>query len=523
MTFQEWLASLNIDTTKFTAEDTAAARGIFDRSRTVAADPNATTETISASAVEAATGIRLLCSAVAARNVPPAPAAVPPMNPVTDLRATAAADFDRINSIRTASEEFNNPTVNGVSIAATAIREGWDANRARSEMELANFRSNRPTRINAGGANGGGNSNFSVAQILECAVAQAGRLNERTLNASFTPQLQEVAHRQFRGRIGLQEVLFEAACANGYRGTSNFKANGRAILEAAFSTISLPGMLSNTVNKYLVEGFMSVDDSWRRIASISNVPDFKEVAGYRGVGAFRFDQLAPDGQIKHGSLTETSYGNKVDTYAKMFGIPRTVIINDDLGYLSSVPRQIGRGGALALIYVFWTEFLNNSSFFASGNNNVSSGALSIAGLNAALTVFRKLKDESGDYIMARPVALVVPTELEETANQLYVDTTQAGGVTTGTDSNPHRGKYQPIVSPYLSDSRFTGYSTTAYYLIADPNDVPVIDVAFLDGVQTPTVETADANFSQLGIEMRGFFDFGVRKQEVRGGVRSTGT
>lgn len=119
--------------------------------------------------------------------------------------------------------------------------------------------------------------------------------------------------------------------------------------------------------------------------------------------------------------------------------------------------------------------------------------------------------------------LAVPTELEETANQLYVDTNRGGGNTGDSDTNPHKGKYKPVVSPYLSDSRFTGYSTTAYYLIADPNDVPVIEVVFLDGVQTPTVETADANFSQLGIEMRGYFDFGVRLQEYRGGVRSTGT
>jgi hypothetical protein len=523
MTYEEWLASLAIDAAAFTESDSTIAKRIFDNMRAVASDATATAETISASAATAVRDVRVLCATVANRTPNPVPTSTPVVTPdFTALRANAANEFDRINSIGVIAAEFNNPNRNGVSLQATAIREGWDVARTRTEMELERFRSNRPMNINAGGANGGGNGNFGVCQILECAVAQAGRLDSTLLNAAFSPQIQEAAHRRFRGRIGLQEVLYEAAVANGYRETSNFKANGRAILQAAFSTVDLPGMLSNTVNKYLMMGFMAVDDSWRRIAAIGSVPDFKEIAGYRGAGAFRFDQLPADGQIKHGTLQEASYGIKADTYAKMFGIPRTVIINDDLDYLSSIPRQLGRGGALALVHAFWAEFMDNSSFFASGNNNTSTGALSVAGLNAALTKFRKLTDENGDYIMAQVAALVVPTELEETANQLFVDGEQAGGITSGFNANPHRAKYPPIVSPYLSDTRFTGNSTTAYYLIANPADVPVIKVAFLDGVQTPTVETAEANFSQLGIEMRGFFDFGVRKQEFRGGVRSTG-
>jgi hypothetical protein len=36
------------------------------------------------------------------------------------------------------------------------------------------------------------------------------------------------------------------------------------------------------------------------------------------------------------------------------------------------------------------------------------------------------------------------------------------------------------------------------------------------------VETADVDFNQLGIQMRGVFDFGVNKQEHRAAVKSTG-
>jgi hypothetical protein len=51
----------------------------------------------------------------------------------------------------------------------------------------------------------------------------------------------------------------------------------------------------------------------------------------------------------------------------------------------------------------------------------------------------------------------------------------------------------------------------------------VIEVVFVNGKDTPTVETAEADFNQLGIGMRGYIDFGVNLYEFRGGVRSAGS
>jgi hypothetical protein len=50
---------------------------------------------------------------------------------------------------------------------------------------------------------------------------------------------------------------------------------------------------------------------------------------------------------------------------------------------------------------------------------------------------------------------------------------------------------------------------------------PVV-VSFLDGVQTPTVESSDADFDQLGIQFRGYHDFGVDMFETLAGIKSKG-
>jgi hypothetical protein len=86
-----------------------------------------------------------------------------------------------------------------------------------------------------------------------------------------------------------------------------------------------------------------------------------------------------------------------------------------------------------------------------------------------------------------------------TANKLKVAT------------NPHAGKFDVVTSAYLSNSTFAGASNKTWYLFADPNRLPAFEVAFLNGKQRPTVERADANFNTLGIQFRGYIDFGIKE------------
>ena len=82
--------------------------------------------------------------------------------------------------------------------------------------------------------------------------------------------------------------------------------------------------------------------------------------------------------------------------------------------------------------------------------------------------------------------------------------------------------FSPVSCRYLANARYTGNSAKAWYLLSDPNDLPVIEVAFLNGQEAPTIETAEADFSMLGVQMRGYHDFGVNLQDNRAGVKSKG-
>jgi hypothetical protein len=88
--------------------------------------------------------------------------------------------------------------------------------------------------------------------------------------------------------------------------------------------------------------------------------------------------------------------------------------------------------------------------------------------------------------------------------------------------NPHQGKYRLEMSRYLDNPKIAGGSAKAWYLLAEPRDLAAIEVVFLNGQEAPVIETADADFSTLGIQLRGYHDFGVAKQDPRAGVKARG-
>lgn len=407
-------------------------------------------------------------------------------------------------------------------IEAQAVRDQWDVNRCALEI----LRANRPKAPAVHFRDDTVNGTVLEAACLLSAKAAA-------VETLFDEPTLDAAQRRYRGGIGLQELLLEAAWANGYTGR-NFR-DSRAVLrfafrpelEAGFSTIDIGGILSNVANKFLLDGFFSVERTWRNICAVRNVSDFKTVTSYRLIGKDQYEQVQPGGELKHGTLGNESYSNKADTYGLILSVDRRDIINDDLGAITTVPRKLGRGSGLKINDIFWGVFINNAAFFAAGNKNYVTGAdtaLGIDGLTKGEVAFMDQVDGDGKPIGVMPAILLVPTALSAIGSQLYKslelrDTTSS---TKYPVANPHQGKFRVEVSRYLSNSRYTGYSSKAWYLLADPNDLPVIEVAFLNGQESPTIETADADFSVLGIQMRGYHDVGVAPQDPRGGVKSKG-
>ncbi len=452
---------------------------------------------------------------------------------LTDVVARQKAENERVEKITeiAADAMVKEPAqIEAIEqLAEQAIEAQWDTDK----FQLVLLRDLRPNwRPNFASRR----EPKTDGRVIEAALCRSGSLSN--LEKHYDAATLEAADKSFRNGLGLQDLLMIAARARGYNGVS-VKGDVEGVLRAAFdgdiraegmSTLSLPNILSNIANKFLIEGWMAIDRAWREITAIRSVNDFKTATSLSLTGGMMFDKLGPAGEIKHGTTGEIKYTNKADTYARMFAISRSDIINDDLGALTAVPRRLGRGAALKLNDLFWSTFLNNSSFFTSGNNNVSTGAgsaLGLTGLTNGESTFLLQTDPDGFPLGIEPAILLVPTALKATGATLMTSELVVSGNTSAASGLPNKnifqGRFKLVSTPYLSNSVYTGFSSAAWYLLAKPEDLPVIEVALLNGREAPVVETAQADFSILGIQMRGYHDFGVTLQEFRGGVRSAGS
>ncbi len=445
---------------------------------------------------------------------------------VSELRARAAAETKRIAAIRRiCGGRFP-------QIEEQAIAEGWTEERT----ELEKLRAERPTvtGIRRGSEPPTGKA-LEAALLLNYNVAPEDRVakwyDARTMDAALSRDLK---------RAGLHTVFREIIhAAGGHVGVSGFDddtiraafAAEQRLIQAAygFSTLSLSGILSNVANKAMLAAYEAVESVATQICSETDVNDFKEVTRYRMTGNGVFEKVGPAGELQHATLTEEAYRNRVETYGRMIALTRQMIINDDLGAFLQIPRIIGRMSALKREEAVFELLLSNpSDFFGANHNNYLSGAdtaLSIGALTAAEQKFLDQTDVTGKPVLLSPAILLVPTSLKVAAQQLMTETRVNETTAQGKPSpagNPHVGKWRPLASPYLNAQGLTGSSAKAWYLFANPADVAAIEIAYLRGRRTPTIESGETSFNTLGMQWRGYFDFGVAMQDFRAAVKCKG-
>ncbi|KKK74208.1 hypothetical protein LCGC14_2886080, partial [marine sediment metagenome] len=164
-----------------------------------------------------------------------------------------------------------------------------------------------------------------------------------------------------------------------------------------------------------MEGFNLLPQSWRQVASVKTVSDFKEVTMFRMTADLEYKEVGPGGEIEHGTLAQEPYTIKAKTYAKMIALTRQDIINDDLGAFNDLRSRLGMGAAVALNNKFWETWLiavNAGTFWTTGRGNFQTGgatALGETSLNNAVKLFRDAEGTDGNLLGLEPKLMMVPS------------------------------------------------------------------------------------------------------------------
>jgi hypothetical protein len=283
------------------------------------------------------------------------------------VRDEALAETKRINGIRDVCKGQHG------EIEARAIEDGWDVDKTKLEV----LRASRPQPPAMRSTTSAPNGHVLQAAILSHMGCEA--LAEKALGADATQRARDM-------RVtSLVDICRAALRIEGVE-----TPHGRdGLIRAALSTYSLPVALGDAANKVLVDSYTESPATWRAFAAIKSAGDFKEHTGIRPTQTGELEQVAPGGELKYGSLKESTYKFQVDTFGRNLGIDRGDIINDDLSIFDDTARSLGRAAMRAVSdLVYKTLLANAGNFFSTGNGNYAAGAdtaLSLAALNVGIT------------------------------------------------------------------------------------------------------------------------------------------
>ena len=413
-------------------------------------------------------------------------------------------------------------------IEREAIAGGWTPEVVTKKV-LETIRAERPAanvNISVKTAPEGG----ELRKTIEAAMCLRVGVSADQLEKSYGAKTVEAGMAEMD--MPLKQLLIECMKLDGipYRGGFDNET-----IRAAFSSVSLPGILSNVANKKLLQSYEAQPIIAMKLCSTGDLNDFKENDRFRLTDVGDLLPIAADGEIKDGGLIEESAKNQLDTYGKKFCLTRKMIINDDLGAFMKVPTAMGNRAARLIDQLFFSRLLSNpaqadgKALFSTNHKNLLSGAssaLSSDSLKKAIQLFLDQVDADGQPISVEPKYLLVPTALKHLAIEL---TQGATLIMSGTDNAVRPAlnvlsdeNLQVISSPYLGNSAYEGSSQTGWYLFGDPKTVDTWEIGFLKGKRTPTVERGETDFNTLGLWFRVYFDLGVREQDHRGMVKANG-
>lgn len=338
----------------------------------------------------------------------------------------------------------------------------------------------------------------------------------------FKPE-QVSAAREFRG-MTLLDVAKDCLVRSGMSQKEINAMSKMDIVGRAFtsSTSDFPTLLEGTNRRVLLENYQAIADTWRQFCMTGTVSDFREHKRLR-MGSFsRLDEVKENAEFKNKSIPDAEFESiAAKTYGNIINVSRQMIVNDDLNAFTRLTAMLGRAAARSIEIDVYALLASNPTLedgvalFHATHNNLSSGAITVANLDAMRVLMAKQKDPSNnDFLDLRPSTLLIGIGQGSTA-RMYNDSQYDPDASNKLQKpNTVRGLFSQIVDT----ARITG---TEHYAFANPNEEPVIEVAFLDGVQTPFMDQ-EQGFTVDGMKWKVRLDYGVGAIGYRGAVKTTG-
>ncbi len=539
MGFEQWcMDRFGIDAATLTAEQKAKFQALFDAEMADAAEDATEAAALEASKGGSADGETVAAGMTAGRA---AASTVQAHSRAGIVEARRVAAIGRI-----AGDDED--------LYTEAVEKDWSIQQTRDAKELKSLRAGRAKP--SGIASNPGEHDLSLeSDTIQAAILVTSGMGVDRVGKLFAGRqhseriMNEALSEEYRG-MSFQRLFDRSIREAGATPPSN--REGKTFLEAArganrqlkaagFTTMSISYILENVAQKTLLDGWDSMQSKWKEFCAVRSNVDFKPHSRYALDFTGQFRKVTPKGELQHVSMSDAKYTSQLNTFGAVVTLDRQTYINDDMGAFTARLAELGMLGAQSVEEAVFTLLMSSiGSFFSTTNKNYLSGgssALSVDSLSLARALFSNMVGPNQKPINVDMQKLLVGTALQTTADTLYrSESIQLASTTAKTPTkNPFFNRFVPIVSPYLNNtaikamddagnySAISGQSDTLWFGFAQQGNRSALSVAFLNGSQSPTVESQPSpSIEILGEEYRAYIDYGVATEDYRLAVCSAG-
>ncbi len=333
---------------------------------------------------------------------------------------------------------------------------------------------------------------------------------------------------EFRG-VSCVDLARESLGNAGIRVQSR---NPRDIVGSAFTvrneitqtTGDFTVLLENVMHKTLQASYAVTPDTWSQVCGIGTVTDFRVANRYLRGTFGALDSLNEAGEFKNKSIPDGAKQTiQAGTKGNIINLSRQAIINDDMGVFTDLATDLGRAAKLTIEIDFYALLNSNPvmfdgfALFSAQHANIAAvgGPPGVAVFDAARVQMATQKDVSGnEFLDIRPDIWLGPLGLEG-ATKVIIGSPYDPDATSKLQ---RPNMVQGLVGTIVGTPRLTG---APWYMFADKDSAPAIEVVFLNGVQEPYLDN-ELGWRVDGTEWKVRLDYGVGAVNWRSAIRNPG-
>lgn len=327
----------------------------------------------------------------------------------------------------------------------------------------------------------------------------------------------------FKGLRVKSLAMHLAAGGRGFNDIETVRAGlrGTSLMSGTLGVSDFAYITTEVMNRTLRAAYEHRAATWQMISRMRTATDFRELHSIAAGGDFQLKPVGENGEYLQSSITDEGQGLRLAKYGRNINLTFEAIINDDMGVFERLPGDFARAAGVLESKIAWGAIRDNAKvgdgialFHADHKNLGAAGAIAVTTVGdgrAAMYHQRPAgSKDADDFISVTPDLLFVPPALETVAGQFVAQSTP----TKMADTNPFNGTMRPVVEASLSAA--AGGSDSRWYLFA--SDMPVLEHAFLDGYEAPTVMTKEG-MNPDGVNMVARHIFAATPVEFRGAYR----